>query len=267
MCPKTNRPHWQGYVQFIKRKTFKTAQNDLEIQGAHFEKQRGRNDQARDYCKKEESRAIPYEHGEFGTFREGANEQGARNDIKRFMKDIMDRKVTQEELTDKHPECCVKYPGAVRYWSQYKKKPDNRNIHTYVFWGATGTGKTKLAHEIDKDIYRCIYGQGRIWFNGYSGEKTLLLDEFHGGRIDITDLLMYLDPYPLQVETKGGAVWANWTTVIITSNLESKKWYKGSIHPEHEAALQRRLTDPIGTEINIDSWATADKIFETYFKK
>jgi hypothetical protein len=61
-------PHLQGYIEFAKNVSMK-AVKALVGKGAHLEERRGTREQAREYCKKEESalsgecrdRIVPHE--------------------------------------------------------------------------------------------------------------------------------------------------------------------------------------------------------------
>lgn len=262
ICPSTGRPHWQGYVQFKTGKRYTTAQNELGLQrDSHFELQKGTNEQARDYCKKVESRADPYEHNEFGVFQPGSQTPGARNDIALFAAAVMDPNKTTTDVLVEFPRECVKFSGALCKLQAFKKSGGMRDVHNYVFYGPTGTGKTQLCYGIDPDLYRVVYGNSGTWFDGYNGEKTILLDEFDGTQMPIHKLLMYLDKYPLRVEYKGGSTWAKWTTVLITANHDSRTWYDPlKVGSDRYAAVQRRISPPMGNEALIDSFETADAL-------
>lgn len=266
LCPRTGRPHWQGYVQFKKQKRIRTAQNELGLmQDSHFEKQKGSNAQARDYCKKPESRAQPPEQGEFGEFQEGAQEPGARNDVAQFAAALLDPKRTAVDVLTEFPREAVKFSGAFCKLQAFKKHGGMRDVHNYVFYGPPGTGKTQLCYRIDPDLYRVIYGNSGTWFDGYNGEKTVLFDEFDGKQMKLQKLLMYLDKYPLKVEYKGGSTWACWTTVLITANHDSRTWYdpleEGQLRCD---ALSRRISPPMGNEALVDSYETADALYESW---
>lgn len=81
-------------------------------------------------------------------------------------------------------------------------------------------------------------GRGVGWWDGYSGQHTVIIDEFYG-QLRWSFVLQLLDRYPLRVETKGGCVPFVSRRIIITSNREPSQWYKSSIDP---APLLRRLT-------------------------
>ena len=79
-----------------------------------------------------------------------------------------------------------------------------------------------------------------LWFDGYNGEKVLLIDDFSGW-VKYRELLTLLDGYPYRCEMKGGHVWAKWNWVIITSNLDVKNWYnREDIDP-----LTRRISEEV----------------------
>jgi len=108
-----------------------------------------------------------------------------------------------------------------------------------VFWGATGTGKSRRAWDeagfgaYPKD------SRSKFWC-GYSGHLNVVMDEFRGG-IDIAHLLKWFDRYPVIIETKGGATVLAATTFWVTSNIDPREWFP-DIDAETKAALLRRLT-------------------------
>lgn len=110
---------------------------------------------------------------------------------------------------------------------------------TYVFWGRTGTGKSRLAWEqagvdaFPKDP------RTKFW-DGYTGQEHVVIDEFRGG-IDIAHVLRWLDRYPVIVEIKGGATVLKAKSIWITSNLDPRQWYP-ALDNETSQALLRRLT-------------------------
>jgi len=108
-----------------------------------------------------------------------------------------------------------------------------------VFWGTTGTGKSRRAwDEAGMDAYSKD-PRTKFWC-GYQGQANVVIDEFRGG-IDISHVLRWLDRYPVRVEIKGGSRPLMATTFWITSNLSPNEWYK-EIDDETLAAFRRRLT-------------------------
>lgn len=81
----------------------------------------------------------------------------------------------------------------------------------------------------------------KIWFDGYDGERAILLDDFVGGG-SVSDVLQICDRYPFRGEIKGATVCARWTHVYFTSNLEISYWWGGNIPTVHIRALERRMS-------------------------
>jgi len=107
-----------------------------------------------------------------------------------------------------------------------------------VYWGATGTGKSRRAwDESGLDAYSKD-PRSKFW-DGYQNERNVVIDEFRGG-IDISHMLRWLDRYPVRVEIKGSSKPLEATTIWITSNISPKDWYP-DVDDETRSALLRRL--------------------------
>jgi hypothetical protein len=81
---------------------------------------------------------------------------------------------------------------------------------------------------------------GDRWFDGYSGQLTVIFDDFDGKQVEFRFLLRLLDKYPMQVPVKGGFV--NWVPrfVFITSNAYPDEWYP-EVPVRDMEALKRRI--------------------------
>lgn len=114
-----------------------------------------------------------------------------------------------------------------------------------VYWGRTGTGKSRRAWE---EAGTSAYSKdplSKFWcgYNGQENGKRMLnvviIDEFRG-TIAISHLLRWLDRYPINVEIKGSSVPLRASRLWITSNLNPRAWYP-EIDFETWEALERRL--------------------------
>jgi len=238
-CPETGRDHIQGYVEFKRSVRFSTVTRLLGHEGLHIEPRRGSRTQAREYCQKELSRvAGPWEFGEWTI-----DQRGHRSDLEDAKK-MLDEGSSMEKVADECFGSWVKYHKAFEKYQQYKKpKPATRDVRVYVLWGPTGTGKTHRAIGYDKDYYiitRPAQPNMPLWFDGYEGQTTIIIDEFYGW-IPFDFLLRLLDKYRLQLQIRGGFQWAEYITVFITSNISPDDWYRG-VPMDRRAALFRRLT-------------------------
>jgi hypothetical protein len=117
-----------------------------------------------------------------------------------------------------------------------------------VYWGPTGSGKSKHAFELWPDAYPIsmsnLSSSGSSWFDGYDGQETVIVEDFNGFfRLNL--FLNLIDRYPFQVQTKGGFCHFVAKIVIFTSNTDPAHWYKEARekHPNIEAAFQRRLIE------------------------
>lgn len=108
-----------------------------------------------------------------------------------------------------------------------------------VFWGKTGTGKSRRAwDEAGLEAYSKD-PRSKFW-DGYQSEEHVVIDEFRGG-IDIAHLLRWLDRYPVRVEIKGSSKPLLAKVIWITSNLRPSQWYP-DVDQDTVDALMRRMT-------------------------
>lgn len=130
---------------------------------------------------------------------------------------------------------------------QLESRSDRQHsgINVRVLWGDAGSGKSQWAinHLVHGSYYKLDCSgvkQGNIWFDGYDGQDTLIIDDFDGDTCQLHFLKNLLDVYKLHLPIKGGFTWACWHYVVITSNEHPADWY---FHmPEvHKMALKRRI--------------------------
>lgn len=79
------------------------------------------------------------------------------------------------------------------------------------------------------------------WWDGYKGERNVLIDEFDGQSIGIAHLLQWCDWYPMQVEVKGGSANLLANKFFITSNIDPNEWWPEAKYA-HKEAFKRRVT-------------------------
>lgn len=108
----------------------------------------------------------------------------------------------------------------------------------YVYYGPTGTGKSRTAW--DHAGFDAYPKDPRTkWWDGYQGQEKVVMDEFRGA-IDISHLLRWLDRYPVLVEVKGSSVVLKAKVIYITSNLHPSAWFPG-LDDDTLRALLRRI--------------------------
>ena len=99
-------------------------------------------------------------------------------------------------------------------------------------------GKTSYVHDTHGDDVYVFDDYRNGWWDGYSGQSVLLIDEFYGN-IAYSTFLKLLDGYQIRLNIKGSFTYAKWTTVFITSNQHPKDWYPNGLTD----AMNRRITD------------------------
>lgn len=117
-------------------------------------------------------------------------------------------------------------------------KPVGMERTVNVYWGKSGTGKSRRAHE---EAGVDAYSKNPLtkWWDGYRNNEHVIIDEFRGA-IDVANLLRWFDRYPVYVEVKGAAMPLNAKKFWVTSNLHPNAWYP-NLDEETRIALLRRL--------------------------
>lgn len=244
-CPDSERLHWQGYIELSRSQRMSKLKRIFNDNTIHLEGRNGSRESARDYCQKEESRLPECEPVELGTWTE--SNQGKRTDLE-FACEILKTQgisAVAEEL----PGTYVKFSRGLEKLSYIlRRSPEWRELRVIVLVGTAGTGKTRCARSCFGPTFLVPPPTGnRIWWDGYNGEETLIIDEFYGW-LKYSHLLRILDGHPLQLEIKGGMCWALWNTVILTSNKHPSEWYDQGLTP----ALARRIRQTIVLTNNLE---------------
>lgn len=132
----------------------------------------------------------------------------------------------------------VRHYSSICRIRQDNLKPQPMERETKVFWGPTGTGKSRTAWlEAGWDAYPKD-PRTKFW-DGYHGQENVIIDEFRGA-IDIAHMLRWLDRYPVVVEVKGTSTIFCARRLWITSNLHPRDWYP-NLDEATQAAFLRRL--------------------------
>jgi len=192
-----------------------------------------------DYCSKEGNILInlgePYS-------------QGARNDLKK-VKEAIDSNMPFNDLWYHHFNEMVKYRKSFEEYANVKRSKSREMPDVYIWWGTTGTGKTRAAFQLAADDYKDDFWvwPGGSWFDNYRGQQVAIFDEFHGGEEQGLPFSLWkklCDRYPLTVPIKGS--FTNWTpkVIIFTSNVRPDQWWIKELKPDGwYAQLERRVKE------------------------
>ncbi len=233
ICPETKREHFQGYIEFFDN--YRRGQVINVLGACHLEPRYASRTAAREYCRKALG-ALPNTQVEFGQWRVDITR-------KRKLSDMLTCNMSLNDLIQESPVDYVRYHRGLHrlYFRRSAERAKVfRKVTVDVLVGPTGCGKTRRALE-EPDVFKLPLSKN-LWFNGYQGEKCLVIDDFYGN-IKYGFFLQLLDGHPLSVEIKGGFVHAEWTKVIITSNKDPADWYRMQFGLP--AALERRISNII----------------------
>lgn len=243
-CPTSKKLHWQGCIHFVNPKRMTAVRRILELgkgeNSGSLEPQKGTDAQCLEYVHK-----IETSKGEKFIFGE-PSKQGKRTDIEDIKRRI---KAGEKELSlyEDYFETMTRYRGFRKYRELVleNKSRKYRPLDVEILSGPTSIGKTrkylytKDPSIKDDDTYIINCSDGLKWFDGYQGEKTLILDEFNN-QCPLCKLLYLTRGHQTRLEVKGGFTYALWEKVIITTNLKKDEFYPHA-KQEHKNALDARV--------------------------
>lgn len=245
--------HAQIYLELSEKAGIKSVQDRLfGGEKVHCEARKGTRDQARDYCRKEDTR-VPGTHvHEVGNWNAGG--QGARSDLLQLL-DIAKSGGNARDAWEHAPMAMARaYKAFDRCRLDHAPK-DRVPPSVTVYYGPGGTGKTRKAEEELSNPFRKEPGD---WWDGYDMHSNVLVDDVYAGAAaPYSVMLRILDRYPCSVQIKGGTVPFVGEKIILTSNLNPLEWYPSvadkwplvrrltKIIRFHEDGLQEDVTETV----------------------
>lgn len=236
VCPTTQRKHLQCYA-IAKGKTMRgTAIQKLFPTARNIAKQyfKGSISESINYCKKEKL------FTEFGVIPPD-QAQGKRSDLDGLCEMIVEG-ANNRELIAVDPATYLRNYKGIEMMRETlyepKYRPDLKVIYKY---GQTGLGKTYDTRRVEyPKCFKKPIGKG-LWFDKYSHEREVLIDEFRG-QWPLSDVLQILDSDWCQVEVKGGHVTFDPDVIILCSNDHPSTMYMDH-SVDSRKAFFRRLTE------------------------
>jgi len=222
---------------------------------AHIERAYGTMKENQEYIKKggkwvDTDKADTVVPGTFAEFGDMPTEQEEKAPIMANIMEELGKGTPVIEILTAHPELALQVQKLDALGEALRADKvaglDRGTLDVTYIYGKTGTGKTKGIYDKHsaRDICRITsYGKGGIRFDSYHGQDVLVFEEF-ASQVPLSDMLNYLDRYPLMLPARYADRPACYTKVYITSNLSLEEQYKDEQekHPERWAAFLRRIT-------------------------
>lgn len=236
--------HGKGGIRFstIKKR----------FDGGHFEMAKGTALQNMEYVSKtgkwmNDKKADTRVDGTFEEFGEIPIErQGCRNDLGDLYGMIKDG-LTDYEILEQMPESILsidKLDRVRQILRQEQFKNEFRKLEVTYIYGDTGLGKTRGIME--------QYGYSNVYrvtdymhpFDGYKGQDVIIFEEFRTS-FPISDMLNYLDGYPLELPCRYNNKYACFTKVYMITNVPLAQQYKSVQRdsPQTWCAFLRRINN------------------------
>jgi hypothetical protein len=221
---KEGTVHVQFFVNFKSQKRLsevKKLNGKAHWQGVTI------NNGAHNYCMKEETRLEgPYEFGIRPVQRNN------KTDWDRVKQLAIDGK-----LNDLPSDIFViHYANLQRIRKDHLQMNDSPDLRGVWICGRSGVGKSRKARD---DYPGAYFKLANKWWDGYKGEKNVILDDF--GRehsVLAYNLKIWADRYGCVLETKGGAVASNFDNFVVTSQYSIDQIWSDD---ETREAINRRF--------------------------
>lgn len=223
-CGASDYLHWQLFVYF-ESKIRLTGVTDVF---GKFHAEPSKSKSAEEYVWKDDT-AVPGTRFELG-----------KRPFKRQCKSDWDQvwKLAKEgKFEDIDKSILIPHYSAISRIATDHITPVAVEKHVEIYWGDSGTGKSRKAwEEAGMDAYP-KNARTKFWC-GYRGQKNVVCDEFNGS-IDIGNFLVWCDRYPIIVEVKGGARAFTVEKLWFTSNIDPMHWWADATS-EQLAGVRRR---------------------------
>lgn len=231
-CPSTGKWHYHLYMEFDRPWAFARIKAYLPFTVNDIEPRFGSVKEMVAHVKKGDHY---WEKGE-------CSEQGHRTDLNSLYDEIRGG-ASLTEIVEHHVGAYVRYHKGIEKLMDVVRREQDRDservdVETIVYVGKSGTGKS----------HRCFndpeQAPGKVFFDGYNGQRTIWFDEFGGTTLPFSLFLRLCDKWDNRVETKGGSVLVSGLRkVLISTTIYPVNWWlQSDKYLEDPRQLWRRLS-------------------------
>lgn len=222
--------HTHLYVAFKNAVMFSTIHQ--RFYGAHIEIAKGSHRENRDYIRKEGKWLDNEKHettveGTFEEFGDIPEERPAKQIQSEAIYDMLKNGASNLEIVEAFPSALTKIPhidNMRQILLMEEQKERWRDLEVYYIWGETSVGKTRYVME--------KYGYSNVYrvtdyahpFDFYNNQDVVLFEEFQSS-LPITQMLTYLDGYPVSLSARYANKIAVFTKVFIATNIPFEEQY------------------------------------------
>lgn len=222
---ESGTPHLQGYLELEKVTRLEAVKKLLKCPSIHLEGRKGTQEQAIQYCMKENN------FEELGEKRISGRPKGDKinNKALQCIQELKNGRSMAEIACDPTTSFnMLKHLMTVAPLIEKGRDPEHPP-EIYWYWGKTGTGKTRRAYWEAQHLQQCqepyVKSSAGIWFDGYDGQKVAIFDDLRSNWFEYSFLLKLLDRYPHRVQIKGGSRQWKPDVIYITSPFPPKEMY------------------------------------------
>ena len=237
IAPDTGTRHLQGLVIFATAVTLGAAKLRLAPGQPHLEAMRGSYSQALEYVQKEDSRDPERPFESYGVAPPGCGAPGSRTDFE-AIRDLFKEGNSYVSVADAFPGHVVRYSKGLDRLQSIYVAPRREKTVVHWYYGATGTGKSRLAFECYPDSY--VKMGACKWWDGYESDECVIVDDYRCDLCTFASLLRLFDRYPHRVEGKGTSMQFTSKIIIVTAPKSFMEMWHGR-EAEDLNQLARRI--------------------------
>jgi len=224
ICPKSKKPHHQGYVVFENPKSKKSVIKKFKPN--YVEIADGSTSDNVKYTSKDDK---------FHEYGIRPMDRGKKRSLGEMMREVS---ASGEEhvlasADDQELSTWARNYRSIREYQNMRRPHRDFMTRLHIYWGDTLTGKTTAARD---EGAIPIEFEGRFW--NYNSESQILLDEMTPETVlDRRTMLRLIDRHPYTLNVKGGYVKFVAKDVYITTNFPPHELFPYWTDP----AFQRRI--------------------------